>query len=93
MKKLILLGIIFSATVYGQTSGSGSDGPVFDRDGRLVCYQYPDGKTESYAYDSQWRMKSFKSREEKVMTFIYASDGSMQTVNPDGSIKNSPTHQ
>ena len=92
MKKLIL-GIIFSATVYGQTGGSGSEGPVFDRDGRLIRYQYADGKIESYSYDSQWRMKSFKSREGKVMTFIYAPDGSMQTVNPDGSIKDSATRQ
>lgn len=90
MKQLIL-GIIFSATVYGQTGGSGSEGPVLDRDGRLVRYQYADGTSESYSYDSEWRMNAFISREGKVMTFIYASDGSMQTVNPDGLIKNSAT--
>jgi hypothetical protein len=34
-------------------------------------------------------MKSFTDRIGKVTTFIYASDGSMTTVNSDGSIKDS----
>jgi YD repeat-containing protein len=87
--KALILGIIFIATASGLSAGSAPEGPVFDRDGRLISYVYADGTSDGYKYDSQWRTTSFIGRNGEVTIFKYSQDGSMTTVNPDGSVKES----
>jgi YD repeat-containing protein len=87
--RTLILGIVFIATASGLSAGLGSEGPVFDRDGRLTSYLYADGTSDSYKYDSQLRMTSFIGRNGEVTTFKYSPDGSMTTVYPDGSVNES----
>ena len=72
---------LLTASLYGQNASAPS-GPVYDSVGHKVAYVYPDGKKETYAYDSQWRMIRFRSRDERLTTFNYAPDGSLTASQP-----------
>src|SRR5437016_2756918 len=67
--RTLILGIVFIATASGLSAGSPSEGPVFDRDGRLTSYLYADGTSDGYKYDSQSHMTSFIGRNGEVTTF------------------------
>ena len=64
---------------------STTEGPVYDKDGRLRAYIHADGKKESYAYNSSWRIISFTDRDGNRTNFAYSSDGSMIVLKPDAS--------
>jgi YD repeat-containing protein len=81
--------LLLSANIYAQTQNTNVQGPVYDQAGRLIHYGYTDGSSEDYSYDSaSWRMTRFVDRRGGVTTFVYAKDGSMSVVKPDGSIQN-----
>jgi YD repeat-containing protein len=63
---------------------STTEGPVYDKDGRLLAYLHADGKKETYPYDSSWRIISFTDRDGNRTSFAYSSDGSMIVLKPDG---------
>lgn len=44
-------------------------GPTYDREGRIVLYQYADATRDSYAYDPQGRLTSFADRAGKLTHF------------------------
>ena len=77
MKRVIFLFLLM-ASLSGQASSAPS-GPVYDSMGHLTAYVYPDGKKETYAYDSQWRMITFHDRSGRLTTFNYAPDRSLTT--------------
>lgn len=83
MKRVICL-FLLTASLYGQVAPAPS-GPVYDSVGHMVAYVYPDGKKETYAYDSQWRMMRFRDRDEKLTTFSYGPDGSLAASRPKQS--------
>jgi YD repeat-containing protein len=85
--KSILAALLITTSVFGQQMNRSSEGPIYDREGRMISYQYADGTQESYAYDG-WRMTRFIDRAGNVTTFRYNSDGSVMTVLPDGTTRN-----
>jgi YD repeat-containing protein len=84
--KMLIGTLILSATIaFAQDSNPLSQGLRFDSDGHLAAYVYPDGTTDSYAYDSQWRMIRFTDRNGKITKFSYNADGSVKIVkSPNG---------
>lgn len=85
--KSILAAFLITTSVFGQNSNAISEGPVYDRAGRMAEYRYPDGTQESYAYDDAWRMIRFTDRAGGVTTFVYTKNGSMTTTMPDGTTR------
>ena len=75
--KLFVLLLLSVSTAFGQ---SASTGPFYDVSGHLTAYVYPDGKRESYSYDSSWRMTSFRDRNGKTSVFHYNSPSSSNTA-------------
>ncbi len=55
-------------------------GPVYDKEGHLLQYVYPDQSQDLYAYDSAWRITEFQSRTGEVTKYAYRADGSMITL-------------
>jgi YD repeat-containing protein len=76
-----------SASLHGQ-SAAGPTGPMYDSVGHKIAYIYPDGKKETYAYDSQWRMIRFRDRAGKLSIFSYAPDGSLTVSQPKSGSSN-----
>lgn len=77
------------ANLFAQGTGSANEGPVFDQSGRQTAYLYSDGKSDTYLYDSTERMIAFFGRDGRRFKYVYAADGSITTVMPDGSQQNS----
>ncbi|HSS96711.1 MAG TPA: RHS repeat domain-containing protein [Terriglobales bacterium] len=83
--KIVLAILEMVGLVYGQDSNPAAPGPRYDEVGHLVRYVYPDGKIDSYGYDSSWRMNRYIDPAGRVTTFTYNADGSMTVVSPDRS--------
>jgi YD repeat-containing protein len=86
--KALVAAFLITTSVFGQQMNPSSEGPIYDREGRMIMYQYADGTRESYAYDEGGRMIRFTNRGGGVTTFRYMSDGSVVTVLPDGTTQN-----
>jgi YD repeat-containing protein len=86
--KSILAALLITTSIFGQNINAISEGPVYDREGRMVAYHYVDGTQESYAYDDAWRMIRFTNRAGGMTTFVYTKNGSMTTIMPDGTTRN-----
>jgi len=85
--KSILSALLITTSIFGQNINATSEGPVYDREGRMLACHYADGTQESYGYDQAWRMTRFVDRAGGVTTFKYNSDGSMVTIMPDGTTR------
>ena len=81
--KAILATLIVTTSAFAQQIDATAAGPIYDHEGHLTTYKYADGTQDSYAYDGQWRMKSFTDRNGYVTVFIYGEDGSVTTIKPD----------
>jgi YD repeat-containing protein len=81
VKRLICL-FLTATSLFAQSPPSAATGPVFDPQGRLIAYVYPDGKTETCSYDAQWRMITFRDRNGKFTAFHYPSDHSAKPSQP-----------
>jgi YD repeat-containing protein len=88
VRRSISLLIVTATSLFGQAAPSNPAGPVYDPSGHLIAYVYPDGKKETYAYDSQWRMIKFRDRGGKLSTFSYAPDGSLTVSQPKSGSSN-----
>jgi YD repeat-containing protein len=80
--KITICLFLFTTSIFAQNAPSSPFGPVYDPQGHLVAYVYPDGQKETYAYDDQWRMISFRDRNGKFTAYSYARDGSMTVSHP-----------
>jgi YD repeat-containing protein len=69
--------------VRSQNAGATPERPRYDAGGHLTGYQYADGTSDAYAYDSQWRMIRFTDRDGKTTRFSYTADGVMSVAGPD----------
>jgi len=85
--KLLIVILALGSTALAQDGSPSSEGPIFDSTGHLTAYIYSDGTRDKYAYDASWRMMRFIDRQGKVTTFVYNADGSMKTIQPDGSTR------
>lgn len=75
MKKLLLVAAIFGAG-FGQVRAQ----QIYDAEGHLIAYQYPDGKLDHYTYDSAWHLVKFESHDGAVTQYRYASDGTVEEM-------------
>jgi len=82
MKLLTAAAMMIATSLFGQNALSTSEGPVYDKGGHLSAYVYADGKTETYTYDSSWRMRSFTDRNGFCTLFAYNPDGSVSVLEP-----------
>jgi YD repeat-containing protein len=77
MKKLLLLAVLLvGAGFFSQARAQ----QIYDTEGHLIAYQYPDGKRDLYTYDSSWRLVKFTSRDGAVTQYRYDDAGGMQVV-------------
>lgn len=83
--KVLITTMMIATSIFGQSTRSTFDGPIFDATGHFAAYVYSDGKKDTYAYDSQWRMIRFTDRDGNVTSFTYGADGSMKILKPDRS--------
>ncbi|MDD5198374.1 MAG: YD repeat-containing protein [Terrimicrobiaceae bacterium] len=76
MKRFLLLGMVFLGAAFASAHAE----QIYDNEGHLIAYQYPDGSIDRYTYDSSWRMVSFTGRDGKEVKYSYKSDGTMEVV-------------
>ena len=75
MKRMLLVAVFLCA---GFISARAQQ--IYDTEGHLIAYQYPDGSRDRYTYDSFWRMTAFTSRDGTETQYSYKPDGTMETV-------------
>jgi len=80
MKRLVFLLLFLWAVSSFSFAGAPTTGPVYDKEGHLLRYVYPDQSQDLYAYDRAWRITEFQSRTGEVTKYAYRADGSMITL-------------
>jgi hypothetical protein len=75
MKKILLLAVLIGA---GLSQARAQQ--IYDAEGHLVAYQYPDGRRDLYTYDASWHLVKFESRDGALTQYRYAADGTMDVV-------------
>lgn len=75
MKRLLLVAVLLCS---GFSPARAQQ--IYDPEGHLIAYLYPDGKRDTYAYDSSWRLVQFTSRDGAVTQYRYGADGTMEVV-------------
>ncbi len=75
MKRLLLIAVLLSAGLPKMQAQQ-----IYDAEGHLIAYQYPDAKKDRYTYDSAWRLIKFEGRDGAVTQYRYATDGTMEVV-------------
>src|SRR6266849_8583252 len=93
MKALLAALLIITSSLFGQNINATSDGPIYDRDGRMIAYKYADGTRDLYTYDSQWRMTSFTDRAGNVTHFLSSSQGADNTMSESTTATSAPVDQ
>lgn len=78
--KRIVLAAVFLCAGFCQVHAQ----QIYDAEGHLIAYQYPDGKKDLYTYDSAWHLVKFESRDGAVTQYRYAADGTMEAVPVSG---------
>ena len=83
---LVKLMLFIGMLALGSSFGDSADrhGGVYGDDGKLIIFQYPDGKKEFYSYDDLGRMIRFVDKSGGMTNFAYNPDGSITTLLPDG---------
>jgi YD repeat-containing protein len=63
-----------TSSLFGQIISSNSQGPIYDRDGRMIAYRYTDTNRELYAYDSAGSLATFVDRTGHLTQLSPAAD-------------------
>ena len=82
---LLILSVCAAGPLYSQSPVS--EGPIYDKQGHLIAYQYSDGKRDIYSYDAAWRMISFVGRDGALVRYVYKSDGTVQEIREPGNAR------
>jgi uncharacterized protein RhaS with RHS repeats len=90
MKRMTTAAVLIACVTrltLAETPSATAEGPLFDKEGRMLAYVYADGKRDTYVYDSEWRVKIFYDRDGRATHFRYNSDGTMNTTHDSDSPK------
>ena len=87
--KTFLSIFLLTSSLFGQITSSSSQGPVYDRTGRMIAYQYADTTRELYAYDSAGSLASFVDRAGQLTRSSPAADGGASAISESATTSTS----